>query len=623
MISIKIFLSVGILLGLSPKGQDSVPCCKQKNVGGILYALIEEQNTESYGCRSNCVYKKMGEAGNERYCFKAGSMKVVCENQDLIEFKPGNFSSAPIIEIETFEEFEALFNKTYATETEREEAKQKFQDNHKQIEEHNKLHAEGKEQFKKQHGPFSDISYDDLVENHTGLKLPSEAKQREVLKRTSLFESTSDPSNLPADFDWRNFGAVTTVKDQGSCGSCWTFSAAGALEGAYFLRTGNLANLSTQQLGDCTNYPPDQDLCNGGWPLWSMEYVERNGGMYTDSEYPYIASKQTCQTLNNTQVAKVTGTLTVNNNETEIQEALITLGPLSIAFHVDDSFQFWNWNEHPIFQEDSCSTEANHAVLLVGYGVDDDGTKYWIVKNSWGEWFAEEGYFKILRGVNMCGIENYVSHPTSQVSDCKIYPGCFLSSDSSVAIGPMEDVDGCNDWCSQTPTCRGWTFDNGTKYCWLKLTFDLYCDVVVAENYTSGTGGCSSVDFLRCDPEWAMFGSSCYKPFQEMMTFDAAEDKCVSEGGHVSSIHSDEENAFVVQLGGGYTDMWVGAKWTENEWKWQDTSSWEYTNWWSGQPDDPNTESCIALWTGSQSKWNDDWCTSTYSFVCEKDQRFH
>ena len=108
-----------------------------------------------------------------------------------------------------------------------------------------------------------------------------------------------------------------------------------------------------------------------------------------------------------------------------------------------------------------------------------------------------------------------------------------------------------------------------------------------------------------------------------MMTFDAAEDKCVSEGGHVSSIHSDEENAFVVQLGGGYTDMWVGAKWTENEWKWQDTSSWEYTNWWSGEPSDPDNEPCIALWTGSESKWNDDWCTSTYSFVCEKDQRFH
>ena len=249
-----------------------------------------------------------------------------------------------------------------------------------------------------------------------GLKLPSEAKQREVLKRTSLFESTSDPSNLPSDFDWRNFGAVTTVKNQGSCGSCWCFSAAGALEGTYFLGTGNLANLSTQQLGDCTNYPPEQDLCNGGYTLLALEYVERNGGMYTDSEYPYLASKQTCQTLNNT----LTGTLTVNNDEAEIQEALITLGPLSIAFHVDDSFQLWDWNEHPIYQESSCSTEANHAVLLVGYGVDDDGTKYWIVKNSWGEWFAEGGYFKILRGVNMCGIENYVSHPTSQVSG-KIY----------------------------------------------------------------------------------------------------------------------------------------------------------------------------------------------------------
>ena len=123
--------------------------------------------------------------------------------------------------------------------------------------------------------------------------------------------------------------------------------------------------------------------------------------------------------------------------------------------------------------------------------------------------------------------------------------------------------------------------------------------------------------FSVCDPGWATFGSSCYKPFQEKSTFEDAENKCVSEGGHVSSIHSNEENAFVAELGG--TNLWVGAKWTGSEWKWEDESSCGYTHGWFGEPNDPNYEPCIALWTDRQSKWNDVWCTSTYSFVCKKD----
>ena len=103
------------------------------------------------------------------------------------------------------------------------------------------------------------------------------------------------------------------------------------------------------------------------------------------------------------------------------------------------------------------------------------------------------------------------------------------------------------------------------------------------------------------------------------MTFEEAENKCVSEGGHVSSIHSNEENAFVAELGG--TNLWVGTKWTGSEWKWEDGSSWGYTVWWWGEPNDPNYEPCIALWEDRESKWNDVWCTLTYSFVCKKDGR--
>merc|ERR1719206_1007540 len=166
------------------------------------------------------------------------------------------------------------------------------------------------------------------------------------------------------------------------------------------------------------------------------------------------------------------------------------------------------------------------------------------------------------------------------------------SPKGTVPTEPCEPCSECNGEetrCENTPTC---SYDTINEVCSPKVD--------------------------ECDPEWATFGSSCYKPFPEKLTFDAAEDKCVSEGGHVSSIHSGEENAFVFELGGG-TDLWIGAKWTGNEWEWEDKSSWGYTNWWFGEPNDPNKEPCIALWTDRESKWNDVWCTLTYSFVCKKD----
>merc|ERR1719312_1059891 len=311
MINLKILIPLGILLGFSAKKQSSVPCCKHKIVGGIFYTLIEEENTESFGCLSNCVYKQMGQTDNEKYCFKTGNMVAVCEKEDLIEFKPGNFSSASIIEIGTFEQFEVFYNKTYESEFEREKAKRTFQDNHKEIKEHNKLYEDGTEQFKKQHSQFSDISYDELIKKFTGLKLPNEAEQRKALRRTPHFVSTSDHSLLPAHFDWRNFGAVTSVKNQ-ECGSCWCFSAAGALEGSYFLETGNLVNLSPQQLGDCA-YPPEHDLCQGGWEVDAMIYVQSNGGMYTETAYPYKGTQQSCSTLTSSKFAQTSGILKVKN----------------------------------------------------------------------------------------------------------------------------------------------------------------------------------------------------------------------------------------------------------------------------------------------------------------------
>ncbi|XP_010666300.3 pro-cathepsin H [Beta vulgaris subsp. vulgaris] len=215
----------------------------------------------------------------------------------------------------------------------------------------------------------------------------------------------------PAEKDWRAEGIVSPVKNQGHCGSCWTFSTTGALEAAYAQAFGNIISLSEQQLVDCAgafnNYG-----CNGGLPSQAFEYVKYNGGLDTEEAYPYTGKDGECKfSAQNVgvQVHDRPVNITLGAEE-ELKDAVAFVRPVSVAFEVVDEFRFY---EKGVYTSTTCGStpmDVNHAVLAVGYGVED-GVPYWIIKNSWGEDWGENGYFKMEMGKNMCGVATCASYP--------------------------------------------------------------------------------------------------------------------------------------------------------------------------------------------------------------------
>lgn len=217
---------------------------------------------------------------------------------------------------------------------------------------------------------------------------------------------------VPDTVDWRTKGAVTPIKDQGQCGSCWSFSATGAMEGAYFVKTGKLISLSEQELVDCSSSFGNMG-CNGGLMDYAFEFALENG-MCTESEEPYTAQSMKCSKCNS--MATFEGCFDVPiNDEASLMKA-VAMQPVSVAIEADNSvFMFYDGG---IIDDIGCGTALDHGVLVVGYG-EENGEKYWIVKNSWGESWGENGYVRIARdetkkGAGICGIASQPSFIVAQ-----------------------------------------------------------------------------------------------------------------------------------------------------------------------------------------------------------------
>jgi len=223
------------------------------------------------------------------------------------------------------------------------------------------------------------------------------------------FEPDSD--SLPITVDWREKNAVTSVKDQGQCGSCWSFSATGAMEGAWTIATGDLISLSEQQLVDCSISYGDM-ACNGGLMDNAFEYAIDNG-MCSDDDDPYEAKRGSCNNCD--PIVYISSCMDVEPNNQLALKAAVAQGPVSVAIEADKSiFQFYTSG---IINSNKCGTNLDHGVLIVGYG-EENNIPYWLVKNSWGPEWGDQGYVKIARSnstndAGVCGIAMQPSFPVA------------------------------------------------------------------------------------------------------------------------------------------------------------------------------------------------------------------
>lgn len=297
----------------------------------------------------------------------------------------------------SFTEFMSTFGKVYDSDDEHNRRYWIFLNN---MAKWNLLNLQ--EQGSAQYGPtqFADLT----VEEFRQLYLSPITDKDMWYFEHDLVEAEDIAGPMAASVDWRKKGVVTPVKNQGQCGSCWAFSTTGNIEGQWAIAKGKLYSLSEQELLDCDKV----DLgCDGGLPYQAYEEIIRLGGLETEKDYPYEAEGGRCRLNKSKIVVKITGREKVSSDEVAMAKYVAKNGPVSIGINAENMQFYRSGIANP--SKSSCNpAELDHGVLIVGYGTEG-GMPYWIIKNSWGTGWGEDGYYRVHRGVGACGLNRMVT----------------------------------------------------------------------------------------------------------------------------------------------------------------------------------------------------------------------
>jgi cathepsin L len=307
-----------------------------------------------------------------------------------------------------FGDYKTVFKKTYIDKADELLRENIFKKVLQSVADHNELFKQGKEKFSLAINQFSDWTLPEYL-GIMGMDLSEADDDDDVPAKTKRQTRAADSCQHPDEKDWRKDGAVTSIKDQLKCASCYAFSAAGALEAQFFLKSGVLNSLSEQQFVDCSTNLGNKG-CNKGVMNKVFKYA-KSAGISTDAKYPYEGKHSNCRASSDS--LKISGYAKVpKGNEAMLQDAVCRIGPVSVAVDASDE-KFKNYHDGVYFNADCNPNNTNHAVLVVGYGFDETtDLEYWIVKNSFGTSWGQEGYAKIAKNQkNHCGIANIASYP--------------------------------------------------------------------------------------------------------------------------------------------------------------------------------------------------------------------